>query len=295
MRQAGAVLGLLQADDPCWYMRSVRLCVLASGSGGNALWVDAGSARILIDAGLPLRETARRCRSAGLDVRDLTDVFLTHEHGDHSWAAGIIGRKLGVRVHATRGTHQWLKDPPPEELRRTVRAGVPVELRGLTVTPVALPHDGCETVAYVVDDGATRAAIVTDLGSVTPGVVRALQDLDALVLEMNHDVRMLLEGPYPWSLKQRIRGGRGHLSNEQGARLLREVLHGGLRYLVLAHLSEHNNSERHARRAADAVLTKYGSRAQVCIGSQARALDPVLLEPEAAVPLRRARQLALFG
>jgi phosphoribosyl 1,2-cyclic phosphodiesterase len=276
-------------------MRSVRVCVLASGSGGNALWVDAGSARILIDAGLPLRETARRCRSAGLDVRDLTDVFLTHEHGDHSWAAGIIGRKLGVRVHATRGTLQMLRDPPPEPLRHIVRAGVPVELRGLTVTPVALPHDGCETVAYVVDDGATRAAIATDLGAVTAGVVRALQDLDALVLEMNHDIRMLLEGPYPWSLKQRIRGGRGHLSNEQGARLLREVLHGGLRYLVLAHLSEHNNTERHARRAAEAVLTKHGSRAQVCIGSQVRALDPVLLEPEAAVPLRRARQLALFG
>ena len=118
----------LQADDPCCYMRSVRLCVLASGSGGNALWVDAGAARILIDAGLPLRETARRCRSAGLDVRDLTDVFLTHEHVDHSYGAGILGRKLGVRVHATRGTMQWLRDPPPEELRCAVRAGVPVEL-----------------------------------------------------------------------------------------------------------------------------------------------------------------------
>src|SRR5512140_896075 len=109
-------------------MRSVRLCVLASGSGGNALWVDAGATRILIDAGLPLRETARRCRSAGLDVRDLTDVFLTHEHADHSHAAGILGRRLGVCVHATRGTMRALRDPPPEELRRAVRAGVTIEL-----------------------------------------------------------------------------------------------------------------------------------------------------------------------
>ena len=276
-------------------MRSVRLCVLASGSGGNSLWVDAGQARILIDAGLPLRETARRCRSVGLDVRDLTDVFLTHEHADHANGAGVLGRKLGVRVHATRGTMGALRDPPPEELRRAVRAGVPVELCGLTVTPVALPHDACEPVAYVVDDGATRAAIITDLGSVTAGIVRALQDLDALVLEMNHDLRMLVEGPYPWSLKQRIRGSRGHLSNEQGAGLLRDVLHGGLRHLVLAHLSEHNNTEKHARSAVDRVLTQYGSRAQVCMGSQARALDPVLLERDRAVPLRKARQLALFA
>jgi phosphoribosyl 1,2-cyclic phosphodiesterase len=276
-------------------MRSVRLCVLSSGSGGNSLWVDAGAARILIDAGLPLRETARRCRSAGLDVRDLTDVFLTHEHGDHSYAAGVLGRKLGVRVHATRGTERALRDPPPEELRCSVRSGVPVHLNGLTIHPLALPHDAWEPVAYVVDDGATKAAIVTDLGSVTATIVRALQHLDALVLEMNHDVRMLIEGPYPWSLKQRIRGDRGHLSNEQGARLLQDVLHGGLRHLVLAHLSEHNNTEARARRAAERILERHGSCARLCIASQARALDPVMLEPARVVSLPRARQLALFG
>jgi len=276
-------------------MRSVRLCVLSSGSGGNSIWVDAGAARILIDAGLPLRETARRCRSAGLDVRDLTDVFLTHEHADHAHAAGILGRKLHVRVHATRGTLRELRDPPPEELRHAVRGGVPVRLAGLTVTPIALPHDAREPVAYVVDDGLARAAVLTDLGSVTRAIVRDLQDLDALVLEMNHDVRLLLEGPYPWSLKQRIRSDLGHLSNEQGARLLHHTLHAGLRYLVLAHLSEHNNTERHARRAAEGVLEKHCSSTRLCIASQARALDPVLLEPARAVPLRKARQLALFG
>jgi len=276
-------------------MRSVRLCVLASGSGGNCVWVDAGATRILIDAGLPLRETARRCKSAGFDVRDLTDVFLTHEHADHSHAAGILARRLGVRVHATRGTMRSLRDPPPEELRLAVRAGVPVRLEGLTITPIALPHDAWEPVAYAVDDGATRAAVITDLGSVNRGIVRALQELDALVLEMNHDLRMLVEGPYPWSLKQRIRGDRGHLSNEQGARLLQEILHGGLRHLVLAHLSEHNNTESHARRAAERVLEKHGTCTRLCIGSQSRALDPVLLEPSRALPLRRARQLALFA
>ncbi|HTO97276.1 MAG TPA: MBL fold metallo-hydrolase [Myxococcales bacterium] len=273
----------------------MRLCVLASGSGGNSLWVDAGPTRILIDCGLPLKETARRCRQAGLDVRDLTDVFLTHEHADHSHAAGILARKLEVRVHATRGTFRLLRDPPPPGQRCAVHAGVPVRLPGLTLTPLALPHDALEPVAYVVDDGAARAAIVTDLGSVPRALVRELQDLDALVLEMNHDVRMLLEGPYPWSLKQRIRGGHGHLSNDQGAKLLRSVLHRGLRHLVLAHLSEHNNTERHARKAAEQVLEDRGSDTRVCLGSPVRALDPLLLEPARGARPAKARQLALFA
>jgi phosphoribosyl 1,2-cyclic phosphodiesterase len=276
-------------------MRSVRICVLSSGSGGNCLWVEAGATRALIDAGLPLRETKRRCLDAGLPFAELTDLFLTHEHADHCHAAGIFARKLGVRVHATRGTMRALRDPPPEHLRFAVRAGVAVQFPALRITPLALPHDACEPVAYVFDDGAVRAAIVTDLGCAPPSVVRALQGLDALVLEMNHDVRMLVDGPYPWSLKQRIRGGRGHLSNAQGAELLAQLIHGGLRHLTLAHLSEHNNTPAHARRAAEAVLSRYGSGARLCIGKQSRALDPVLLEPAGAVPMRRARQLALFG
>jgi phosphoribosyl 1,2-cyclic phosphodiesterase len=276
-------------------MRSVRICVLSSGSGGNCLWVEAGATRALFDAGLPMRETKRRCLDAGLPFDGLTDIFLTHEHADHCHAAGIFARKLGVRVHATRGTLKALRDPPPEELRFAVRSGVPVELPDLRVMPVALPHDAWEPVAYVFDDGAVKAGIVTDLGCAPPTVVRALQGLDALVLEMNHDVKMLLEGPYPWALKQRIRGGRGHLSNAQGAELLAQVLHPGLRHLALAHLSEHNNTESHARRAAEKVLAKFGSKARLVIGSQVSALDPVLLEPAQATPLRRARQLALFA
>lgn len=276
-------------------MRSVLLCVLASGSGGNCVYVEAGGTRILLDAGLPLRETVRRCRDAGLDARGLTDVFLTHEHADHCYGAGVLSRKLGVRVHATAGTLRGLRDAPVEELRRELRAGEPVQLGRLRVTPLAVPHDAWEPVAYVVDDGVVRAALVTDLGHVPGSLVRALQDLDAIVLEMNHDPRLLSEGPYPWSLKQRIRSDVGHLSNEQGARLLSDVMHRGLAHVTLAHLSEHNNSERHARKAAEAVLTKYGSRAQLVVGSQSRPLDPVLLQPRAAEPLRRARQLALFG
>ena len=275
-------------------MRSVRLCVLSSGSGGNCLYVEAGSTRVLVDAGLPLKETARRCASIGVPVQDLTDVLLTHEHADHSHAAGILARRLDVRVHGSAGTLRSLRDPPPPGLQRPLRAGTAFRIGDLQVTPVAIPHDASEPVAYVFEDSqGSRAAIVTDLGCAPRAVAEALRDLDALVLEMNHDARMLLEGPYPFSLKRRIRSDLGHLSNAQGAQLLSQVLHAGLRHLVLAHLSEHNNTERHARAAADAVLERAGSGANVVVGAQARALEP--LDLRARVRLSRPRQLALFA
>jgi phosphoribosyl 1,2-cyclic phosphodiesterase len=267
-------------------MRSVRICVLASGSAGNCLWVEAGATRALIDAGLPLRETVRRCKDAGLDARELTDVFLTHEHADHAGGAGVLARKLGVRVHATRGTLRALADPPPPELRRPLRAGVPVQAGALTVTPLEVLHDASEPVVYRFSDGATSAALVTDLGCAPPPLVRGLRGLDALVLEMNHDLHLLLDGPYPWPVKKRVRSDHGHLSNEQGAKLLERVLHGGLRHLVLAHLSEHNNSEKHARRAAEQALGKRGGATSLQVASPLRALDPLSLQ---------ARQLALFA
>jgi phosphoribosyl 1,2-cyclic phosphodiesterase len=161
-------------------MRSVRLCVLSSGSAGNCLYVEAGASRVLIDAGLPLRETVRRCREMGLDPRSITDVFLTHEHADHCGGAGVLSRKLGVRVHGTRGTLNGLRDQPCRTSE--LKPGEPVQIGSLRISPIAVPHDAWEPVAYVFDDGISRAGIVTDLGCAPHSVVRALSNLDALVL-----------------------------------------------------------------------------------------------------------------
>jgi phosphoribosyl 1,2-cyclic phosphodiesterase len=284
----------------------VRLCVLSSGSGGNALWIEAGSTRVLVDAGLSFRETRRRCARAGIDLRGVSDVLLTHEHADHCWGAAALARKLGARVHATRGTLLALRDPPPEELRFALPAASGSEdgdllLGALRVRAVPVPHDAVEPVAFVLEerlaDGrCVRAAVVTDLGCTTRKVAKALQGLDVLVVEMNHDVRLLLEGPYPASLKRRVRGDFGHLSNAQGAQLLGQALHPGLRHVVLAHLSEQNNTPVHARREAEAVLELRGSRASLHLASQVRPSDVFHIDAGAAPRVRpRPEQLALFG
>ncbi|MFL5389911.1 MAG: MBL fold metallo-hydrolase [Myxococcales bacterium] len=277
----------------------MRLCVLGSGSLGNCVWVEAPGARILVDAGLSHRETLRRCRDAGLDLRDLTDICITHEHGDHCFGAAVIARKTGARVHATVGTFRALRDPPPAELCFPLPSGELV-VGSLRIRAVPVPHDAVEPVAYVLEerggDGrAIRAAIVTDLGFPTRPLAASLQDLDALVLEMNHDPRLVIEGPYPPSLKRRLLSDVGHLSNAQGAQLLRRVAHAGLRHVVLAHLSEQNNTESYARREAEAALQFRSGAASLVIAPQMRPLPPVEILSEGMRFARRPQQLALFG
>lgn len=278
----------------------MRICVLSSGSGGNCLWVEAGSTRVLVDAGLSIKTAARRCKDAGLDLREATDLLVTHEHADHSLSSGAFARKLGLRVHATRGTLQALRDPPPAELCFPLAAGQSLLLGALRVEPLAVPHDAAEPVAFAFEErgpgGRVRAAIVTDLGCAPARLASELGQLDALVLEMNHDTRLLLEGPYPFHLKRRIRSDVGHLSNAQGAQLLARALHPGLRRVVLAHLSEHNNTEAHARRAAEAVLARAAHAPALAVADQFAAGEPFTLLPRAAPPtFVPARQLSLFG
>jgi phosphoribosyl 1,2-cyclic phosphodiesterase len=283
----------------------VRLCVLSSGSAGNCVLIEAPGARVLIDAGLSLRETRRRCAEAGLDLRDLTDICLTHEHGDHSFGAAVIARKTGARVHATTGTFRALRDPPPCELRFPL-PGTPagsygdLVLGSLRIRALPIPHDALEPVAYLVEerlgDGRTiRAAVVTDLGFPAKALVAALKDLDALVIEMNHDPRLVIQGPYPPSLKRRVLSDVGHLSNAQGAQLLRRAAHPGLRHVVLAHLSGQNNTEAHALREAEAALQARAGGATLLVASQLHALAPVELGIEGARTRQRPQQLALFA
>jgi len=279
----------------------MRVTILSSGSGGNCALIEGGGASVLVDAGLPLRTTRLRAKAAGVSIECADALLITHEHADHGGCAGVLARKLGMPVWATRGTHESLRDPVPLERRvdiedsRWLRIGE----SDLWARAIPLPHDAREPVAWTFEErgeaGIVRAAIVTDLGHAPESLATALGLLDLLVLEFNHDLRMLLEGPYPWALKQRVRGDFGHLSNAQAAQLLAQLCHPGLAHLVLAHLSEHNNTQALARAAAESVLARQKSGAKLHIGSVQKPLGSISVLPGfIPVPHWRATQMALL-
>ncbi|MFZ2448839.1 MAG: MBL fold metallo-hydrolase [Syntrophobacteraceae bacterium] len=219
------------------------LCqALASGSRGNAILVCSPRTRILVDAGTTCKELVRRLDKAGADAKRLDALIISHEHRDHVGAAGVLSRRFDLPVFLSRGT---LDNLPPETGRLASVAvfspGKSFEVGDLRIHPFAISHDAAEPAGFIIEHEGTRLGICTDLGIATNLVQVRLQGCHGLVLESNHDVGMLIEGPYPWHLKQRIQSTHGHLSNEDSRRLLEELHHEDMRFVVFAHLSETNN------------------------------------------------------
>jgi len=240
----------------------MKLCVLGSGSKGQAVYVQAGHTRILFDAGFSARQLKRRLQDRGIAISDLHAVVLSHEHTDHVAGLRVLGPRLPV--YATAGTFRVLKDRYDFWATETIVAGQTCELGDLSFTPMSVSHDAQEPVAFVLEDGMTRVAIVTDLGVVTRSVRHGLDDLDLAVVEANHDLDMLLNGPYPWDLKQRIKGNHGHLSNAQAAQLIAAIVHPGLKKVMLAHLSQQNNLPGLARDEVQMAIDGSGCHLTVC-------------------------------
>ncbi len=233
----------------------MKLSVLSSGSAGNSLYIETENSRILIDAGLSAKKLGERMAVLGRDPQDIDAVFLTHEHSDHVGGVGPLLRKHNLTLHATEGTFQKIQKRAGRIPGwRRIRADEPVTIGDLSVEPYATPHDAEEPVAFVVRQGDRKLGLATDLGSAAPAVREKLKRADVLLLEANHDVDLLSQGPYPWSLKQRILSDVGHLSNQASGELLASVVHRGLKKVVLMHLSETNNRPELARAAAQQAL-----------------------------------------
>jgi phosphoribosyl 1,2-cyclic phosphodiesterase len=227
----------------------VRFCSLGSGSSGNGLVVEAGRTRVLMDCGFNLADTVRRLERADLAPRDLTAIVVTHEHDDHLGGVARFAKRHAIPVYLTRGTAQWLPEDFPAVLVRLIDPHTAFAIDEMQVEPFPVPHDAREPVQYAFGDGDARVGVVTDLGCVTQHVVEKLSGCTALVIECNHDLDLLMEGPYPYSLKQRVSGRFGHLCNADAAHLLRALDRSRLRHLVAAHLSLQNNKPELAVRA----------------------------------------------
>jgi len=235
----------------------MRFCSLGSGSEGNALLVeatvDSRTVRLLIDCGFGVREFQRRLGRLGLAPSDIDAVLVTHEHGDHIGGARRLATSFAVPVYATAGTAR--AGLSGEAGFTLIDSHACFEIAGVLVEPVPVPHDAREPVQFVVDDGSARLGVLTDLGRATPHVLRAMQRLDALMLECNHDEAMLEASDYPYPLKRRIAGDYGHLANRAAASLLASIDHSRLRTVVAAHLSRSNNRPELAR---EALATAWG-------------------------------------
>lgn len=256
--------------------RGLSVCVLASGSRGNATYVSNGRTAILIDAGLSGVEIQRRMATKGLDPGKLDAILVSHEHTDHIQGVGVLSRRFGLPVYVNDGTRQ-ASSAAMGKLHgvRSFDCGQTFCIGGFTVHPFSISHDADDPAGFTIAYDGVKLGVATDLGVVT-GVVRThLAACDILILEANHDERMLIDGPYPWPLKQRIRGRSGHLSNDDTGLLLEALRHDRLVHVILAHLSEENNTPDKAQQAARAALDGYP--VNVHVASQAEGSRLVTL------------------
>lgn len=254
----------------------MKLWLLGSGSLGNAVLLESGGTRVLIDAGFGPRVLVTRLRSAGIAPESIEAVLVTHEHWDHVRGVPSLARRWGWSVYATSGT--IAAHAPLMALGAKVlpRAGTSV-LGGFDLQTVPTSHDAEESIAIVATARASgaRAGVATDLGRATGEVRRALRDLDILVLEANHDDEMLRWGPYPPMLKRRIASDRGHLSNGEAASLAGECVDRSLKQIVLAHLSETNNTPSAAMTAVRPVLKKARFQGRIYAAPQHAVVGPI--------------------
>lgn len=238
----------------------MRLCSIASGSSGNCIYVGSEATHLLVDVGISGKKAEAGLNELDITGRDLDGILVTHEHVDHIAGLGVMARKYHIPIYATPGTISAIQNCSSvgkieEELFVPIRPDNKLCIKDLVINPMKISHDAAEPVGYRVSYGNRRVAVCTDLGYFNDYTVECLRGMDAVLIEANHDVKMLQVGPYPYHLKQRILGDRGHLSNENSGRLLSRILHDNMKSIVLGHLSKDNNLPELAYEAVRMEIT----------------------------------------
>ena len=238
----------------------LELCAIASGSSGNCICVGDDNTHVLIDAGISGKRIENGLHEFDLKANEMQGILVTHEHSDHIAGIGVLARRYGIPIYSTRGTIEAIKRSKSvgeidESLFQVITPGNRFSIGDLIFKPLSISHDATDPVAYKVSNENKSVAVITDLGNYNQALVDELQGLDALLLEANHDIKMLQMGPYPYPLKQRILGDRGHLSNERSGQLLSDLLHDNFGTVLLGHLSKENNYEQLAYEAVRLEIT----------------------------------------
>lgn len=246
----------------------ITFCVLASGSKANCIYIASDEVRVLVDCGLSAREAAKRLSSIGVEADSISAVLVTHEHEDHVRGVRVFSTRHNTQLFFNQGTLSNLKtrDQLDPSRVQTFSTGVRFVLGNLEFDPFSVMHDAADPVGFRVESKQASLVVVTDLGQVTTLLRQRLRNLDALILESNHDPKLLQEAPYPWELKQRISSRKGHLSNETAGGLIEELSSeepGRLQVAVAAHISENSNVSELALEGFRNSWRRGGSKRQV--------------------------------
>lgn len=238
-----------------------KFVVLSSGSSGNSVFIDHAGTKILVDAGFSGRKIENLLQSVGENPKDLDAIFLTHEHGDHSKGAAILAKRHKVPLYANRGT--WKAYLPKTknfkgELIREFKSDEFLNFKSMDIYPISTYHDACEPVGFIIYLGNKKISLITDTGVIDDNMAYHIKGSDIYYLEANHDLEALKIGPYPYNLKLRVMGKMGHLSNDQAAEVLGDVLEGRGEDVFLSHLSTTNNTEELSKITVETYLKGLG-------------------------------------
>ena len=242
-------------------MRKIQFATIASGSKGNCIFIGTENTKILIDAGISGKKAEQGLAELGVSGDEIDAVFVTHEHNDHVDGIGVLSRRYEIPIYATEGT--WENMPEKigsirESNKRTVYANEYCAFNEFSICPFNIPHDAAQPVGYRINAYDKTLTIATDIGHITDDVMQNCKDCDLLLLESNHDVNMVHNGPYPYPLKRRVLGDFGHLSNENCGKVLTDICSSRLKYVILGHLSGENNTPMLAFNTSKEIMQDKG-------------------------------------